>query len=37
MTYVEKFRFTQEQWDNMHPGLKANLEDNPVVEVIIDG
>jgi|TARA_E500000305_G_scaffold15100_2_gene10774 hypothetical protein len=34
---IEKFHFTQERWDNLNPDIQKVLEDNPNVEVIING
>ena len=33
----ETFNFTQEHWDNLHPDMQKVLEDNPNVELTIDG
>ena len=35
--YKEIMRMTQDAWDNLQPDLKKGLEDNPIVEVVIDG
>ena len=35
--YKEIMRMTQDAWDNLQPDLKKGLEDNPIVEVIING
>ena len=29
--------FTQERWDSLHPNIQKVLEDDPNVEVIING
>ena len=34
---IEKFKFSQERWDDIHPDLQRMLEDNPNVELIING
>tara|TARA_R100000008_G_scaffold84638_2_gene72567 strand:+ start:156 stop:266 length:111 start_codon:yes stop_codon:yes gene_type:complete len=33
----EYYECTQQAWDNMNPNFKKAMEDNPLVEVIING
>jgi hypothetical protein len=35
--YKERMRMSQYAYDNMHPDIKKALEDNPIMEIIING